>query len=97
MLLSAAFPVGLWRVRGRLHESLYLESSNHGNCTILKYESNKKDQRTSELAENQYLTGQDMTVFVFKTQTDGLGARTLPDTKNRNITRLPQEAILGCP
>lgn len=42
MLLSAAFPVGLWRVRGRLHQSLYLKSSNHGNCTVLMYESNKK-------------------------------------------------------
>lgn len=42
MLLSAPFPVGLSRVRGRLHQSPYLESSNRGNGAVLMYEANKK-------------------------------------------------------
>lgn len=29
MLVSGAFPVGLWRARERLHQSLNLESNNH--------------------------------------------------------------------
>lgn len=52
MLLSAAFPVGLWRVGGRLHQSLYLESSNHGNCAVLMCEANKKTSGHQNLSKN---------------------------------------------
>lgn len=95
MLLSAAFPVGLWRVRGRLHQSLYLKSGNHGNCTVLMYESNKKDERTSELVENQPLTGRDMTVFVFETKKEGRASENLPETENRVMNRSRSELPLG--
>lgn len=59
------------------------------------YESNKKDEQTSELIRtigNQYLTGQDMTVFLLATQTENL-----PETKNWIINSLLQESALGCP
>lgn len=51
MLLSAAFPVALWRVRGMAASKLKLESGNHGNHTVLMYKSNKKQQQTSECVE----------------------------------------------
>lgn len=95
MLLSAAFPVGLWRVGGRLHQSLYLESSNHGNCAVLMCEANEKTSGHQNLSRNRHLTGQDMTVFLFKTRTDGWASENLPETRKWIMNRLLQEDCSG--
>lgn len=60
------------------------------------YESNKKISGHQNLSKISNLTGQDMAVFVFKTQTERAGSKGLTETNNRLMNRLLQEATVVC-
>lgn len=88
MLLSAPFPAGLSRVRGSLHQSLYLESSNHGNCAGLMYETNKKISRHQTVRKPVYDRPR------HGKQTAEL-LKNLPETRNGIMNMLLQDNTLG--
>lgn len=95
MLLSAAFPVGLWRVRGRLHQSLYLKSSNHGNCTVLMYESNKKMSGHQNLLKTSTWQAETWLFLSSRQKKEGRASENLPETENRVMNRSYSELPLA--